>query len=39
MKRKETKGYTNWKKAIEKFEDHQKFNCHKTAVSFDVIVC
>ena len=34
MKRKETKGYTNWKKAIEKFEDY-----HKTAVSFDVIVC
>ena len=27
-----SRGYSNWKKAIEKFEDHQKCNCHKTAV-------
>ena len=26
-----SKGYSNWKKSIEKFEDHQKSNCHKTA--------
>ena len=33
-----SKGYSNWKKAIEKFEDHQKSNRHKTAVSFEVTV-
>ena len=31
-----SKGYSNWKKVIEKFEDHQKTNSHKTAVSFEV---
>ena len=33
-----SKRYSNWKKAIEKFEDHQKSNRHKTAVSFEVTV-
>ena len=33
-----SKGYSNWKKAIEKFEGHQKFSWLKTAVSFEVVV-
>ena len=27
-----TKGFTNWKKALEKFKEHQKSACHRHAV-------
>ena len=33
-----SKGYSNWKKAIEKFENYQKSNYYKTVVSFKVTV-
>ena len=33
-----SKGHSNWQKAEEQFEDDQKSNCHRTAVSFEVTV-
>ena len=32
-----SKGYSNWKKAMQKFDDQQS-NCHKATVSFEVTV-
>lgn len=29
-------GFANWKKAIEKFRDHQMSECHKTSIDYEV---
>ena len=31
-------GYKNWKKATEKLDKHQQFTCHKSALTYEVIV-
>ena len=31
-----TKGFTNWKKAVEKFKAHQSSDCHQTALDYEV---
>lgn len=32
-------GFSNWKKAINKFESHMKSTCHKTALTFESMQC
>jgi hypothetical protein len=31
-----TEGFSNWKKATEKFSEHQISDCHKTSLDFEV---
>lgn len=30
-------GYSNWKKALSRFKEHQTSECHKVAIDYDVI--
>ena len=33
-----TKGFNNWKKALEAFADHQQFKAHRAAITYESVV-
>ena len=33
-----TKGFNNWKKALEAFVDHQQFKAHRAAITYESAV-
>lgn len=31
-------GYSNWKKALSRFKEHQTSECHKVAIDYEVVL-